>query len=533
MLKTLLRKQLMEIFRSYFYNAKNNTRRSRAATVLFIVLYAVIMVGILGGIFTVLSLSLCASFASVGMSWLYFALTGLLAVFLGAFGSVFNTYSGLYLSRDNDLLLSLPVPVRCIMTARLLGVYLMGLMYSAVVIVPAVIVYWVVAPQSVASVVGSALMPLLISVIVLVLSCLLGWVVAKISQKLKNKSFITVLVSLVCIGAYYFFYYRAQTIVQELVTNAALYGARIRSAAYPVYLFGRAGEGDWLALLIVTAVVAAAFALTWWLLSRSFLRIATDTGHTARAVYHEQRAKVRSVSGALLGKELRRFGSSANYMLNCGLATLLLPVAAVALLIKGGWLAGMLVEVFGDTRSGVAAVLFASAVCMLASMNCMATPSVSLEGKNLWLVQSLPVAPWQVLCAKLRMHLLLTGIPALLCAGCAAVVIPGTVPERLLLVLAAAAFALLSALLGLAFGLKLPVLNWTNEIAPIKQNVGTLLAMLCGWLYGIAFGGLYMWVGWKLGAAAYLALASLVTALAAAGLYVWLRGRGSRILARL
>ena len=254
MLKTLLRKQLMEIFRSYFYNAKNNTRRSRAATVLFIILYAVIMVGILGGIFTVLSLSLCASFASVGMSWLYFALTGLLAVFLGAFGSVFNTYSGLYLSRDNDLLLSLPVPVRCIMTARLLGVYLMGLMYSAVVIVPAVIVYWVVAPQSVASVVGSALMPLLISVIVLVLSCLLGWVVAKISQKLKNKSFITVLVSLVCIGAYYFFYYRAQTIVQELVANAALYGARIRSAAYPVYLFGRAGEGDWLALLIVTAV---------------------------------------------------------------------------------------------------------------------------------------------------------------------------------------------------------------------------------------------------------------------------------------
>ena len=30
------------------------------------------------------------------------------------------------------------------------------------------------------------------------------------------------------------------------------------------------------------------------------------------------------------------------------------------------------------------------------------------------------------------------------CAGCAAVVIPGTAPERLLLVLAAAAFALLS-----------------------------------------------------------------------------------------
>ena len=61
---------------------------------------------------------------------------GLLAVLLGAFGSVFNTYSGLYLSKDNDLLLSMPIPVRSIMVSRLLGVYLMGLMYSGVVMLP-------------------------------------------------------------------------------------------------------------------------------------------------------------------------------------------------------------------------------------------------------------------------------------------------------------------------------------------------------------------------------------------------------------
>ena len=45
----------------------------------------------------------------------------------------------------------------------------------------------------------------------------------------------------------------------------------------------------------------------------------------------------------------------------------------------------------------------------------MAAPSVSLEGKNLWLLQSLPVKPWQALRAKLTVQLLLTGIPALFC----------------------------------------------------------------------------------------------------------------------
>lgn len=41
---------------------------------------------------------------------------------------------------------------------------------------------------------------IVISLFVLALSCVLGWVVAKISLKLKNKSFITVLVSLVFSG---------------------------------------------------------------------------------------------------------------------------------------------------------------------------------------------------------------------------------------------------------------------------------------------------------------------------------------------
>ena len=45
MLKTLMRKQMMEIFRSYFYDAKKNRQRSKASTAMFIVLFAFLMVG--------------------------------------------------------------------------------------------------------------------------------------------------------------------------------------------------------------------------------------------------------------------------------------------------------------------------------------------------------------------------------------------------------------------------------------------------------------------------------------------------------
>ena len=39
MVNVLLKKQLFEIFRSYFYDAKKNRPRSRASTILFFVLY--------------------------------------------------------------------------------------------------------------------------------------------------------------------------------------------------------------------------------------------------------------------------------------------------------------------------------------------------------------------------------------------------------------------------------------------------------------------------------------------------------------
>ena len=532
MLKNLLKKQIAEIFRSYFYDAKKNRARSRAATITYIVLFVIIMVGLLGGIFTFLSLVLCRPMADVGMSWLYFALMGLLSVLLGAFGSVFNTYSGLYLAKDNDLLLSMPIPVRYIMLSRLLSVYLMGLMYSAVIIVPAVIVYWFVVDAGAAAIFGGILLVLLISIFVLTVSCALGWVVAKISLKLKNRSFITVIVSLVFFGAYYFFCFRAQTLIGALVANAAVLGEKIKGAAYPVYLFGSVAVGDGIAMLTVSAVVLALFALMWALISRSFLKIATSSGKTERRVYRETAAKCRSIPSALLAKEFGRFTGSPNYMLNCGLGVLLLPICGVVLLIKGGALMPALEQAFAS-RPGAVPVLLCSAICLVASMNDMAAPSVSLEGKNLWLVQSLPVTPRQALRAKLSVQLLLTLPGAVFCIVCSAFVYAYTPFQLALCALLAALYVWLMALLGLTLGLKMPNLGWTSEITPIKQSACVTLALFGGFILAAAVFAVYGLIGYRLGFAPYMLTAAAVMAALCAALLCWLRRRGAALLREL
>ena len=529
MTKLLLKKQLTEIFRSYFYDAKKNKARSKASTIGFIVLYALLMVGILGGMFTWLALSLCPAFAAMQVSWLYFALMGGLGLCLGAFGSVFNTFSSLYLAKDNDLLLSLPIPVRALMASRLLGVYLMGLMYSATVTLPAVIVYWVVASHSFAAILGGVLMVLAVSVLVLVLSCILGWAVAKISLKLRHKSFVTVLASLVFIGAYYFLYFRASRMIQTLTLNAMEYGETIQGKAYPVYLFGRAWEGDPLALLVTLVVTAALLALTCYVLSRSFLRVATSSGAVGKVKYHEKAVKPRSLPRAMLGKELARFTASPNYMLNCGLGLLFLPIVGVVFLVKAAWFRD-LIALLG-WEGDFLTLMLAGALCAMASMVDITAPSVSLEGRNLWLAQSLPILPWEALRAKLRLQVILAGVPLAFAGACTAIALRPGLSGTLLFLLLPQVFSVLMAAFGLFLNLKRPNFHWTNEIAPIKQSLSVTVALFGGW----ALAALLMLAGWRLPLPA-LPLAWAYTALLAAAailLLHWLKTTGAKTFAAL
>ena len=51
MLRLLVKKQLAEVFRMYFYDAKNNRKRSTGGIILFFGLFIIIMVGFLGSVF--------------------------------------------------------------------------------------------------------------------------------------------------------------------------------------------------------------------------------------------------------------------------------------------------------------------------------------------------------------------------------------------------------------------------------------------------------------------------------------------------
>lgn len=490
MYKALLKKQMLEFASMWLKDKKTGKMRTGGSLIGFIVLFVFIFAS-LGFAFVSIALAFADAFLPVGLDWLYFAMMGMLALVLGVFGDVFNSFASLYLAKDNELLLSLPVTPSAILFVRMISVYLMGFIYEAIVFLPAVIVYWLKAELTFTKVLFPLLLLFLVGVIVVVLTCILGYGVAQISKRVKGKAFITVIASLAFITVYYVCYFRLNIFLQTVAANPDIIGDKVKGYAYPLYVFGLAGAGDVKSLLILLLIVAAVFALTYFVLSRTFIGIATDTGAGKKAALKEKdlHSKSSGVSAALLKRELKHLTSSASYMMNCGLGIVIMLAASAAAVVKADYLRGLLAMLSEQMPAISSLTVCAAAIVlgMILSMNQFTAPSVSLEGKNLWILQSLPVDPAEVLKAKERMHVLLNIIPAAVSLVLLSIVVQGSVIETCAAVVFIAAFVLFNADLGLILDLAKPNLVWTNENVPVKQNMSVLFSMLAGFGVNVLF----------------------------------------------
>ncbi len=534
MLKTLLKKQFLELNTFYFQNRKTGKMRSRGGIIGMIVLFIFVFASV-GFAFYGMGVLLADTFIAMGLDWLYFALMGTVSVFLGVFGGVFNTYAGLYHAKDNEMLLAMPIPPSKILFARMTGVYAMGLLYEALVLVPAIICYWVMKPLTVLNVVFPVLLVFIIGFLVLALTCALGWVVALISSKLKNKAFVTVLLTLVFMGVYYFVYFRLNILLQQIVQNAEAIGESVRRI-YPMYLLGRAGAGEILPMLAFTAICTAFLVLTYFILSKTFVKIVTTKQTEKKAEYREsKKTKASSADSALLRRELKHFISSPTYMMNTGLGLIILPVLGVIALVKASdaeeliEMGKMMLPEIGELLP----VFAVSVVCMLISMNGITAPSVSLEGKNIWIVQSMPLDPWQVLQSKQKTHIYLNAIPVIIATTAIGIVINADYSRIALMNICALVYVMFISALGLFMNLLKPNLTWTNETVPVKQSMSVMVVIFGGWIIAAGFGAGAFFLRNMFDMTYYLIGETVILALITRLINTWIKKKGTKIFAEL
>ena len=197
-----------------------------------------------------------------------------------------------------------------------------------------------------------------------------------------------------------------------------------------------------LAFLVFTAITAALFVLTCFVMSKSFKRIVSTKAEGSKAEFKDSQIQTRSIGAALRRKEFKHFTSSVTYMVNCGLGILFLIAGAALLLIKASDIRFLLSSLTAGAPlfASLMPVFGAFGVCLLSSMCDIAAPGISLEGKNIWLLQTMPVDPYEIFKAKIFLHVSITGIPALICTIAMIIVLTPDVFTAICMILCVIAF---------------------------------------------------------------------------------------------
>ncbi len=522
MIKALLKKQALA-YAALFVQGKDGKRRSNERVIGFSALMLLALVS-MGFIFYEMGEMLCAPLHSQGLDWLYFAFMGTIASGLGAFFSIFTAKSTLYEAKDNDLLLSMPLPAWLILFSRMIGLYLLTLLFEGIVFLPAILSYFVTVGFSLSTLFFSLIVFLLMPLGSLAICCILGWLLALLAAKLPVKNLMTVLLSVAFMVAYFLLYSKVNEYLSYVIANGGVVAAKMKTALFPFWKLGLACTGDWRALALYALLFVGSFALVYLLLSKTYLRLATANRGGRKAKYKGKEGKRSAPFFALFKKEALRYTKNPMLAMNCFLGTIFLLVFPFIALF-----AGEVKNLLTPWTRETLALFLAAILCVTATMNMISASSVSLEGESVWVVKSLPIPTERVLLAKVAFHLAMTGIPALFACAFMGILFKIGVVYMLAVAAVVLLFSAFCALFGLTINLKMPNLHWTNELAAVKQSASSILSTFAEFAaLALLVGGYFLFGNAMFTGGYFLVVIALLSAVSGL-LWVWISRRGAKI----
>ncbi len=451
---------------------KKGLSKGMVALYLLLLIY---VVAVFGGMMYLLFDSLVLPYHLLELDWLYFAMAGTIAFGISLFGSIFSTENQLFDAKDNDLLLSMPIPPGYILISRILPLLSINLLFCAIVMVPAMIVYALQIGFS-ALVLVQVLSMVLICLLVQTFACLFGWLLHLALQKI-NRAFGSFLFMVIFLGIYFGVYSQASSILNSMAASGEKIASAMESWVWPLYAMGMGCTGSW-HMLVFAIICLGAFALMYYILSVTFLKTST---RATRAPRRKAFTKFRASTPrkAIVLKELGKFTNTPVYLTNMGLGVILIAAIPVAALIFRGKITDgirTMEQVLPNVAQFVP-VIICAVLSFGISTACIATPSVSLEGKNIWILKSMPVSPRVILQGKLALHLLLT-TPVASIGGLIMGLTFSCTPAQLVLVtLVPGLLSVFSGLLGMVTGTKWAKLDYLNEAYPCKQSLPVFISM--------------------------------------------------------
>jgi len=447
-----------------------------------------IRIAILIGLFVFAMTTLMLAFGSLfyvihdpffdeGIGWFYFSIQAIMSFALSVLGTIFSAQS-LFISKDNELLLSMPIKPSKILISRILVILVFEYIFHSMVAIPAFIVWLQGGHATGLGIVIYLINYMFLPLMALSVACLVAWLLSLVLVRFKRKNILTLAMSISLLLLYMYLYSQLQNYLNVLLSRGVEISEAFRRAMPPFYAFGVSiADISFASTIEFVAWVTVPFVLIIIIMSIHYQKILTTNRGTPKSVYKEQAAKASGACRALVKKELAFYFAKPMVVLNTSIASVFMLIGTVLLIIRGD---GFL-EYFETLSSNLGnlsqPVLAAIILAFMGCMNNLSASLISLEGKNFWIAQSIPVHPKIVFLSKIFTHLLTSAVPCLLLSVTASFFIASTVADALLIVLFPQSLILLMAVCGLTINLMYPRFDWVSEIQPVKQGVSAMITI--------------------------------------------------------
>lgn len=398
--------------------------------------------------------------------------------------TLFKANGFLFSSKDDDLLMSLPVKTSHIILSRFASLYIFETAVTALIIVPSLIVWLACLGFDTTILVKGLISVLFIPLIPLAAAALLGIIITYIAARFKYKNLVMTVLGMAALLAVMYFSVNARNIDADAFSEINTVLLSLVVSVYPpAKLFAMGMSGDPLAYIGLIGLSVAVFAAVTAVITVNFKKITTRLqSHYTKSHYKIEQLKTSGALKSLIGREFKRYFSMSGYVLNTGFSILLMPVAAVAVFFVND--IDTLLNI-----PGISAQLgsLVPVICLFfMALSSTTFPSVSLEGSNVWLTASLPVHFTTIYLAKIIMNLILSVPVCLVSTLLFAVRFNLDIGAAAMTILLPTACAVFMAFFGLTVNLKFPNFEWTNATSVVKQSVSGFVCSFGGLI--IVFG---------------------------------------------
>lgn len=376
-------------------------------------------------------------------------------------------------------LIVLPVRQSAIVASRFFVMYVFNVAMSLLIFLPTTVIYGMMLKSDISfyimMILGAVFMPL----IPMSVATALGGLIYGLSSRLKHKNIAIIILSFAVtfalIVAPMLLADKSSLTEVQLAQMTAVMFQKIGSIFPPAILFSNAVIGkNPIYFLLFCLMSLALSALFTALIGYKFKAICTALqGSPAKRNYVMENQNGSSQLKALYNKELKRYFASSIYVLNTSMGYILTVIMSVAALILG-------IDKINQMFVGMSLPSWAFSFVLGAffSMAPTTTCSISIEGKQWWLVKSLPISTKTVLDSKLLVNLTIALPCYLISVISLLIALKPSAFEMVWLVVLPLIYLLFSSVAGLTVNMKNPMFNWESETVAVKQSKAVLLSML-------------------------------------------------------